>query len=1059
MKRALIFLVNLVVLTQTLRATTYYVAKTGLDSNAGTSTNAAFLTISKAASVMNAGDTCYILSGIYRENVTPAHSGTSGSPITFTAYSGATPIVSGADMLKLYWNVYSGSIYKASTTNIVNQLFVDGNMMNIARWPNAAVNNLLNALRGSPTSRTATSITDASLPSGLQLTGAYVQIFEDEYGNAGFSAATRQITGWNSSTKTISFSSDGLWDGYQTGNYYYVYDALSLLDIPTEWYETNNTLYLWAPDNASPAAHLVETKDRTNAFTLDSLSYVTINGLDVFAAGISMANTTHCIVDNCDLIYVQHNTTADWDVDFPQANQVSGTGSEWLNSLIRYSSQDGIRLFGTNEVVSNCVIFDVDYYPGTYYACVSPYSGGTNTTVINNTLWYSGRYCVGVSSKGDTVASNDLAFGELLTSDGGATYEYASGPLDNTTIHHNWAHNSWAGIYVDSNQNDYKVYCNLCYSNYIGMLFNGFSNNVIVNNTTVSNTDEDIQFNGSGDVNVQLINNLWDVTDNSYSSGVTVTDSGWYPPIGANYVPESGSGAINGGVVDAPYTDGYVGSAPDIGAFVGGSSTYWTPGANFIPESFPLPAFPYISTYESIILADYPTSYWPMNETSGTIIHDLVGTNNGTCMNASGLTLGGPGLVAGLTAVYFTNAGSGYIDIPASSTLNTPKFTVEAWLNLPTFPVSGIGSSMFPLSLNDTSPHGWAFIVGSPNTASPYFQGWLGTSGGFAADNIEASITTSGEWAYCAMTYDGTNYVTYTNGVLAQTKAETYEAPTSDPLYLGAYNNGTPADFYQGGMQNVAIYTNALSAARILTHYEAGTNTGYAGAVVTDRPTSYWPMDETSGTIIRDLVGTNNGTAKNTDGLTLGGPGVSASEGGRAIYFTNASSGYIDIPASSTLNTPKFTVEAWVNFPTFPVSGIGSSMFPLSLNDTSPHGWAFIVGSPNTSSPYFQGWLGTSGGFAADGFDTSTITSGEWIYCAMTYDGANYVTYTNGVLAQTKAETYAAPTSDPLYLGAYNNGTPADFYQGGLERVAVYPNALSAARILAHYEAGTNAPY
>jgi hypothetical protein len=77
----------------------------------------------------------------------------------------------------------------------------------------------------------------------------------------------------------------------------------------------------------------------------------------------------------------------------------------------------------------------------------------------------------------------------------------------------------------------------------------------------------------------------------------------------------------------------------------------------------------------------------------------------------------------------------------------------------------------------------------------------------------------------------------------------------------------------------------------------------------------------------------------------------------------------------------------------------------------------------------------------------------------MTYDGANYVTYTNGALAQTKAETYAAPTSDPLYLGAYNTGTPADFYQGGLERVAVYPNALSAARILAHYEAGTNAPY
>src|SRR5260370_1104096 len=87
-------LMLLVLLAGTAQATDYYVSKSGSDSNSGTSTNLSFLTIQKSASVMNAGDTCYMLSGTYRETVTPAHPGTSGSPITFAVYPGATPIVS-----------------------------------------------------------------------------------------------------------------------------------------------------------------------------------------------------------------------------------------------------------------------------------------------------------------------------------------------------------------------------------------------------------------------------------------------------------------------------------------------------------------------------------------------------------------------------------------------------------------------------------------------------------------------------------------------------------------------------------------------------------------------------------------------------------------------------------------------------------------------------------------------------------------------------------------------------------------------------------------------------
>lgn len=78
---------------------TYYVRKNGNDSNAGTSTGAAWLTVDKAANTVAAGDTVYIGAGVYRELVTMDTAGSSGSLITFVgdvtgAYTGdAGPVI------------------------------------------------------------------------------------------------------------------------------------------------------------------------------------------------------------------------------------------------------------------------------------------------------------------------------------------------------------------------------------------------------------------------------------------------------------------------------------------------------------------------------------------------------------------------------------------------------------------------------------------------------------------------------------------------------------------------------------------------------------------------------------------------------------------------------------------------------------------------------------------------------------------------------------------------------------------------------------------------------
>jgi hypothetical protein len=70
-------------------AATYYVAKNGNNNNSG-AIDRPWLTIQKAANTMQAGDTVYVRSGTYNEDIMPVNSGISNNYITYSAYSGET---------------------------------------------------------------------------------------------------------------------------------------------------------------------------------------------------------------------------------------------------------------------------------------------------------------------------------------------------------------------------------------------------------------------------------------------------------------------------------------------------------------------------------------------------------------------------------------------------------------------------------------------------------------------------------------------------------------------------------------------------------------------------------------------------------------------------------------------------------------------------------------------------------------------------------------------------------------------------------------------------------
>ncbi len=78
-----LFLSSYLALSLCAQAQTYYVAKSGSDSNSGLSKQAAWLTIGHAALTAQAGSTVYVGAGTYHESVTFGNSGTASSPILF----------------------------------------------------------------------------------------------------------------------------------------------------------------------------------------------------------------------------------------------------------------------------------------------------------------------------------------------------------------------------------------------------------------------------------------------------------------------------------------------------------------------------------------------------------------------------------------------------------------------------------------------------------------------------------------------------------------------------------------------------------------------------------------------------------------------------------------------------------------------------------------------------------------------------------------------------------------------------------------------------------------
>jgi hypothetical protein len=152
-----------------------------------------------------------------------------------------------------------------------------------------------------------------------------------------------------------------------------------------------------------------------------------------------------------------------------------------------------------------------------------------------------------------------------------------------------------------------------------------------------------------------------------------------------------------------------------------------------------------------------------------------------------------------------------YVEINDKTDL--PIWTVAVWVNSPTAPKSAAPSG--PVHREKNYQISW-------NHGMNNFRGAAGISVRGEWHAASFGELQAGTWFHLATTYDGENLKTYKDGNLITNNAAPSGAPDAENVTLKLGRHAISADYFTGTIDDVRIYTYALSKDEITALYNEG---------------------------------------------------------------------------------------------------------------------------------------------------------------------------------------------------------------------------------------------
>jgi len=424
----------------------------------------------------------------------------------------------------------------------------------------------------------------------------------------------------------------------------------------------------------------------------------------------------------------------------------------------------------------------------------------------------------------------------------------------------------------------------------------------------------------------------------------------------------------------------------------------------------------------------------------------------------------------------------------------TSDFTIEAWIRLESTPSSGNNYTIFcKWGNNQATNQSYVFeYLNASGTTRLYLTVNDGTNIRFG--NVALSLT-SGIWYHvsCSFTAGSSTIALYVNS-MAQSVTHSGTAITSvlsgtGDAYVGAFNDGSIKNYFDGLIKDVRFFNDVRSAAEIASDVylenvsnanlkaEWNFNNAYtdssgnsntltatnsptfsttvpwtapSGITGTDLETSlvaYYELEEASGTRADSTASgynltENNGTIANAAGIQ-----------GNAADLEASSSQYFSKSNETALQfTGAFAVSFWAKLESLPQN---PSYYPIHKTDET-NGWGFTY-AHSGGVLSFAGYSGGANKFSIN--DPAGFTTGTWYHVVATGDGSTLVElYVNG-----KAVAFgAASGAVGAYTGQMNLGkhvTLGRYYDGLIDEVAFWNRRLHYGEVLDLYAAGAAIPY
>jgi len=607
--------------------------------------------------MVNAGDTVYIRGGVYHEGVVlDGANGAPGRRITFRNYNGEKVLLDGTLPLERLggnnWVQHSGNIYKTTITNNIWQLFIDGRMQVIARWPNAGTHPT-DPLQTKPDSPEAadgtwwsktTTWANADMPGTKEYSqtennpayhdlaatgisfegGSIIYSFLAQGGDGNQERLiTKHVAGSNI-LKHDGYTGPGTKKGYVSSGKYFILEHLNALDQADEWYYilSNKTVYVWG----NPTGKEVRGRTITRAFTINSsCSYITLKGLDFFACNFR-SDAEGFVIEDCTLLYpdASRRLLGEYPDDSDEAMRNLGTyvanGSLAMTNCVYAYSEMGIVIDNSAKTLSsmhNNLIHHISMLGIGKNGVIQQVNSFTRNTV--HTAGSRGA----IKTNADPQVTRKQKYNILrnwgyLQVEDGAGFQVAGNDITGCERAYNWVYDAlkygfrWDGHDGLQGLNHHNVAKNMRGAFQIkGDEHNTFNNTGLgglEKNDFIILNEYNAEWGHNENINSRTWNNLGDRIAGHRNNSVTTNPipgdhsnnwNGYLEPGSASdqlrdpehfdFRPKAGADIVDAGRVIAGITDGYIGAAPDIGAYEYGDPCYWIPGYQSKQASHPYP--------------------------------------------------------------------------------------------------------------------------------------------------------------------------------------------------------------------------------------------------------------------------------------------------------------------------------------------------------------------------------------------------------------------------------------------------------------------------------------